>query len=107
MSSSPLLNCMSTLYKVSMQEMACCKDMMSDACDMGQDHEPCCQSNSNSSVAAAIHPTQVVHLDIGTAVFASLVMTAAPDLSSRRRLTQADDGLAPPAPPGDISILRI
>ncbi len=107
MTSSPVLNCMSTLYKMSMQEMACCQHMMSDGCDMGQGHESCCQTNSNPSVAAATHPTQIVHLDGDATAF---VATAIADLSAPRsypRITDADDGLPPPAPPGDISILRI
>jgi hypothetical protein len=106
MTSSPVLNCMSSFYKMSMQEMECCKHMMADGCDMGQGHESCCQTNSDPSVAAAIHRTQVVDLDIGTAALASVLMTTPFD-PSRPRLTQADGGLPPPAPPGDINILRI
>jgi hypothetical protein len=98
---------MSTLYKMSMQEMACCQHMMSDGCDMGQGHQSCCQTNSNPSVAAAIHPTQIVQVDIGAAVLTFLVIPEFSDPGNRPRLTEADDGLPPPAPPGDISILRI
>ena len=104
--SSPVLNCMSALYKMSMQEMACCKHMMSDGCDMGQGHESCCQTNSNPSVAAATHPTQIVHLDTGGAGFIATIKADLPAADSYPRITQADDGLPPPAPPGDISILR-
>lgn len=106
MTSSPVLNCMSSLYKMNMQEMACCQQMISDGCDMGQGHESCCQTNSNPSVAAAIHPTQTVHLVISPVV-AYFVITAPSAPGSRPRFTQADDGLPPPAPPGDIRILRI
>jgi hypothetical protein len=106
MTSSPVLNCMSTLYKMNMQEMECCKHMMSDGCDMGQGHESCCQTNSNPSVAAATHPTQVIHLDTGATVFASIAKSDCLVASSHPRITKADDGLPPPAPPGDISILR-
>ena len=107
MTSSPVLNCMSTLYKMSMQEMACCKHMMSDGCDMGQGHESCCQTNASPSVAATIHPTQIVQFDIGATVATSLVMPVPSDPGNRPRVTEADDGSPPPAPPGDISILRI
>ena len=105
--SSPALNCMSALYKMNMQEMACCKHMMSAGCDMGQGHESCCQTNSNPSVAAAIHPTPNVHLKIGADVFSTLVSQDPPAPISHFRLIQADDALPPPAPPGDINILRI
>jgi hypothetical protein len=98
---------MSALYKMSTQEMACCKHMMSDGCDMGQGHESCCQTNASPSVAAAIHPIQIVEFDIGATVLTSLVMPEPSDPGSRPRVAQADDGLPPPAPPGNISILRI
>jgi hypothetical protein len=107
MTSSPVVNCMSTLYKMSMQEMACCKHMMSDGCDMGQGHESCCQTNSNPSVAAATHPTQIIDLDTGATVLASIANADSSPASSYPRITKADDGLPPPAPPGDISILKI
>jgi len=87
--------------------MACCQHMMSDGCDMGQGHESCCQTNSNPSVAAATHPTQIVHFDTDVKVFVSPATTDSSAPNSYPRITQADDGLPPPAPPGDISILRI
>jgi hypothetical protein len=102
LTSSPALNCMSALYKMNMDEMACCQHHAGD-CDMGQQHMSCCQSISTHSPANAILAAQTVHLDI--ALHASPVLVEFFTAASRIVAIENDDS-SPPAPPGNITILR-
>jgi hypothetical protein len=102
LTSAPALNCMSSLYKMNMDEMACCQHHAGD-CDMGQQHMSCCQSISTHSPANAILAAQTVHLDI--ALHVSPVVVEAFTVARRTVAIENDDG-TPPAPPGNITILR-
>lgn len=102
LASAPALNCMSSLYKMNMDEMACCQHHAGD-CDMGQQHMSCCQSISTQSPANAILAAQIVHLDI--ALHAAPVTVESFTVISRTLALENDYG-SPPAPPGNITILR-
>jgi hypothetical protein len=102
LASSPALNCMSSLYKMNMDEMACCQHHAGD-CDMGQQHMSCCQSISTQSPANAILAAQTVHLDV--ALHVSPVVVESFTVANRTVAIENDDG-SPPAPPGSITILR-
>jgi hypothetical protein len=100
--SSPALNCMSSLYKMNMDEMACCQHHAGD-CDMAQQHMSCCQSIAAQSPANAILAVQTVDLDIAFDV--SPLVVESFTVSSRTVTIENDDG-SPPAPPSNITILR-
>jgi hypothetical protein len=102
LTSLPALNCMSSFYKMNMDEMACCQHHAGD-CDMGQQHMSCCQSVSTQSPANAILAAQTVHLDIGLHI--APVVIESFTLAARTVAIENDYG-SPPAPPGNITILR-
>jgi hypothetical protein len=102
MTSAPALKCVSSLYKMNMDEMACCQHHAGD-CDMGQQHLSCCQSISTQSPGNAILAAQTVHLDIALHVSPAVVESFA--VTSQIVAIKNGNG-APPAPPGNITILR-
>ena len=106
LTSSPTLNCTSLFYKMDLQEMACCKNMAGN-CDMGMQHESCCQSSSDPYAANAATTSKVVHAPTPTR---AIVLPFSIDsflIASRTTPTEADDGSPPPSPPGGVTILRI
>jgi hypothetical protein len=102
LTNSPALNCMSSLYKMNIDEMACCQHHAGD-CDMGQLHMSCCQTVSPHSPANAILAAQTVHLDVALHVLPVVVESFT--VVSRTVAIENDDS-SPPAPPGNITILR-
>ena len=104
--SAPTLNCMSLFYKMDLQEMACCKNMAGD-CEMGMQHESCCQSASDPYAATATITSKVVHAPSPTLAIALTFSQDSLLVASRIAPTEADDGSPPPSPPDGISLLRI
>jgi hypothetical protein len=106
LTSAPALNCMSLLYKMDMQEMACCKNMAGD-CDMAQQDESCCQTSSSPYATNATIAARVVHVPTPTLTIAPVFFTDSVLIASRTTPTRADEGSPPLSPPGSITILRI
>jgi hypothetical protein len=106
LTSAPTLNCMSLFYKMDTQEMACCQSMAAD-CDMGMQHESCCQSASDPYAASATITSKVLHIPTPTLALALAFSQDSLLVASRIPPTEADDGSPSPSPPGGINILRI
>ena len=104
--SAPTLNCMSLLYKMDMQEMACCKNMAA-GCEMGATHDSCCQSSSDPYAANGTMASKTVQLSAPVLLLHLPIMPTLVLAATREIPSQVLVGSPPPDASGNISILRI